>query len=82
MLIIALAYTLITILGAAGESIGYDRLLKVNTVKTRTHSLMRQGLYYYDFFNNFTSEEQQTLLHAFQTLLQNQQIWVNVFFVV
>lgn len=82
MLIVALAYTLITLLGAAGESIGFDRLLKVNTVKTRTHSLIRQGLFYYDFFNNFKSEEQQKLLSAFQTLLQNQKIWEDVFFAI
>lgn len=82
MLIVALAYTLITILGAAGESIGFDRLLKVNTVKTRTHSLIRQGLFYYDFFNNFKSEEQQKLLSAFQLLLQNQKIWEDVFFAI
>ena len=40
LLIVALAYTLLTLLGAAGEKIGFDRLLKVNTVKTRTHSLI------------------------------------------
>jgi len=82
LLIVALAYTLITILGAAGESIGFDRLLKVNTVKTRTHSLIRQGLFYYDFFNNFKSEEQQKLLDAFQAILLNQRIWEDVFFAV
>jgi hypothetical protein len=30
-------------LGAAGEALGMDRLLKSNTAKTRTHSLFRQG---------------------------------------
>ena len=38
-LISAIVIALLTILGAAGESIGLDRKLKVNTVKTRTHSL-------------------------------------------
>jgi len=47
LLIVALAYVLLTLLGAAGESIGFDKFLKVNTVKTRTHSLIRQGMFYY-----------------------------------
>ena len=39
----ALSIALLTMLGAAGESLGYDRWLKANTVKRRTHSLFRQG---------------------------------------
>jgi hypothetical protein len=31
------------LLGAAGEALGYDRHLKSNTSKKRTHSLFRQG---------------------------------------
>ena len=30
------------------ESLGYDRWLKANTVKRRTHSLFRQGLMLYE----------------------------------
>ena len=43
LLICAMAMTLLTVLGAAGESLGMDRMLKANTVKKRTHSLFRQG---------------------------------------
>jgi hypothetical protein len=39
----ALGHAFITLLGAPAESIGYDRLMKANTVKTRTHSLFRQA---------------------------------------
>ncbi len=39
----ALVVVLLTLLGAAGEALGYDRLLKSNTAKRRTHSLFRQG---------------------------------------
>src|SRR5438128_306399 len=39
----ACAIALLTLLGAAGEALGYDRHLKSNTSKTRTHSLFRQG---------------------------------------
>ncbi len=44
LLINAFAIALLTMLGAAGEALGMDRLLKSNTSKTRTHSLFR-GLY-------------------------------------
>jgi len=39
----AFAVALLTLLGAAGEALGYDRHLKSNTAKRRTHSLFRQG---------------------------------------
>ena len=41
LLINAFAMVLLTLLGAAGESLGMDRLLKSNTSKIRTHSLFR-----------------------------------------
>ena len=44
--ILAAAATLLTLLGAAGERLGLDRLLRANTVKRRTHSLFRQGREY------------------------------------
>ena len=42
-LINAFAVVLLTLLGAAGEQLGYDRHLKTNTTKRRTHSLFRRG---------------------------------------
>ena len=48
LLINAFAMVLLTLLGAAGESLGMDRLLKSNTSKIRTHSLFRQGCMLYD----------------------------------
>jgi hypothetical protein len=48
LLLNAFAVVLLTLLGAAGESLGMDRHLKSNTVKTRTHSLFRQGCMLYD----------------------------------
>lgn len=45
-LVIAIATVLLTLLGHAGEQLGLDRLLRANTVKTRTHSLFRQGREY------------------------------------
>ena len=42
----AIATVLLTFVGEAGERIGYDRKLKANTTKRRTHSLYRQGREY------------------------------------
>ena len=40
---VSFAVVLLTLLGAAGEALGYDRMLKTNTVKRRVHSLFRAG---------------------------------------
>jgi len=42
-LISAMAIIFLTLLGAACEKSGYDRYLKANTEKRRTHSLLNQG---------------------------------------
>lgn len=79
MLIVALSYVLLVMLGQAGERLGMDKKLKVNTVKTRTHSLFRQGQFYYEFFENFTWQEQQSLLLEFGNLLTQHGFWCNFF---
>ena len=53
LLFSALAIAVLSVLGAAGERIGYDRWLKANTVKRRTHSLFRQGLMLYHHLPQF-----------------------------
>lgn len=78
MLILALSYTLLVILGEAGEQIGFDEKLKVNTVKTRTHSLFRQGQFYYEFFFRFTQKEQNSLIEKFSELLRQHDFWCDV----
>lgn len=75
MLILALSYTLLTLLGEAGEKLGFDKKLKVNTVKTRTHSLFRQGQFYYKFFFRFTQKEQEVLMNKFQEILTQLDFW-------
>jgi Transposase DDE domain len=79
MLILALSYLLLILLGQAGESIGLDRKLKVNTVKTRTHSLFRQGQFYYKFFYRFTQEEQNNLMLHFDNLLRQHRFCTQIF---
>ena len=79
LFISAIAITLLTLLGAAGEGIGFDKKLKVNTVKTRTHSLLNQGIFYYKCFNNFKVDEQEKILTAFNVLLAGLPIWTDLF---
>jgi hypothetical protein len=55
--------------------LGFDKKLKVNTVKTRTHSLFRQGQFYYKFFFRFTQEEQDLLMDSFQESLIHHDFW-------
>lgn len=46
LLVNAIATVLLTVLGAVGEKLGYDRQLRANTARKRTHSLFRQGKEY------------------------------------
>lgn len=46
LLLAALAQMILTMVGAAGEKLGLDRDLRVNTAQKRTHSLFRQGREY------------------------------------
>jgi hypothetical protein len=56
---------LLTLLGAAGESLGMDRLLKSNTAKTRTHSLFRQGCMLYEFIRTMPDIRLSPLMGRF-----------------
>lgn len=71
----AIANILLTILGAAGEDLGYDRMLKSNTVKKRTHSLFRQGVLYFDKLPNMRPERKWPLLNRFAELLSMHQLF-------
>lgn len=74
-LLSAFATVLLTLLGAAGESVGYDRTLKANTVKTRTHSLFRQGWMIYTLLPNMPDKWLALILPKFSVLLREQQAW-------
>ena len=47
LMVAALAQLLLTLIGAAGEELSLDLLLRVNTESRRTHSLFRQGREYF-----------------------------------
>lgn len=70
--ILAAAATLLTLLGAAGEGLGLDRLLRANTVKRRTHSLFRQGREYLRMLFAGGWPLLGKLLRDFQRLLRRQ----------
>lgn len=61
----AFAIVLLTLLGAAGESLGMDRHLKANTSKRRTHSLFRQGCLLYDLIPNMPEARLRPLIDRF-----------------
>ena len=65
LLVSAFATTLLTLLGAAGESLGMDRLLKSNTSKTRTHSLFRQGCMLYELIPTMPQHRLVPLMEKF-----------------
>ena len=54
---------LLTLLGAAGEALGFDRMLKSNTTTRRTHSLLRQGIMLYQLIPTMPEHRLLPLVH-------------------
>jgi hypothetical protein len=75
----ALAIALLTILGAAGEALGYDRILKSNTTKRRTHSLFRQGCMLYDLIPTMPDKRLLPLIEKFAAMLAEVPVFANTF---
>jgi hypothetical protein len=79
LLLSALAVVLLTLLGAAGESLGLDRLLKSNTSKRRTHSLFRQGCLLYDLIPNMPEHRLRPLIVKYTELLSQNNTFTETF---
>ncbi|RKH86919.1 IS4 family transposase [Corallococcus sp. AB045] len=79
LLISALAQVLLTLLGAAGEALGYDKHLKVNTVKRRTHSLFTQGTYYFMAMPRMSDERLRPLVERFAQLVREHAVFREAF---
>jgi len=79
LLLAAIAQVLMTLLGAAAEEAGLDRYHKVNTVKRRTHSLFRQGLYWYGAIPNMRREWLVPLMTAFDRILRQHAVFTEIF---
>jgi hypothetical protein len=78
----AFAIMLLTLLGAAGEALGYDRYLKSNTTKRRTHSLFRQGCMLYDLIPNMPEARLLPLIERFTAMLAELPVFADTFGVV
>jgi len=75
----ALAIALLTLLGAAGEALGYDRYLKSNTTKRRTHSLFRQGCMLYELIPTMPEMRLLPLIERFAAMLAEVPVFADTF---
>jgi hypothetical protein len=75
----AFAVVLLSLLGAAGEALGYDRHLTANTVKYRTHSLFRQGCMHYELIPTMPEERLRPLMQRFGEMLLEHRTFAEVF---
>lgn len=82
LLLAAIAQALLTLLGAASEEAGLDAYLRANTVKRRTHSLFRQGAYWYGALPRMREDWLRPLLEAFDRIVKQHQIFVQAFSVI
>ena len=71
LFIAAIAQVLLTLIGASGEQLGLDARLRVNTVKRRTHSLLRQGREYLRGLIDSVAHALQKRFHALFASLLN-----------
>ena len=78
----ALAIMLLTVLGAAGEALGYDRMLRSNTAKRRTHSLFRQGSMLYELMPNMPEERLLPPIEKFVAMLAEVPVFAETFGIV
>lgn len=75
----AVASTLLTMLGAAGEAIGLDRGMKVNTSKKRTHSLLSQGSYYFACIPTMPESDLTNLMQKYREIMLEHEVFSGIF---
>jgi hypothetical protein len=79
LLLAAIAQALLTLLGAAGEECGLDRLMKTNTVKKRTMSLLNQGINLYAAIPMMGDEKLTLLMNTYDAVVRRHEIFRSVF---
>ena len=79
LLLGAMAQALLTLLGAAGERAGLDRMLKANTVKRRTQSLFRQGCYCYGAIPAMPEDRLRLLMNAYAEVVAEHAVFAELF---
>jgi hypothetical protein len=75
----AFAILPLTLLGAAGESVGMDRHLRTGTTKRRVHSLFRQGCPRYELIPNIPEFRLRLLIERHQQLLNQNAAFAQAF---
>ncbi len=79
LLVAALAQALLTLLGAAGEASGMDRLMKTNTSKKRQLSLLNQGINLYAAIPMMGEDRLAPLMTAYDAEVRRHEIFRSVF---
>ncbi len=82
LLLAAVAQALLTLLGAAGEACGLDRLMKTNTSKKRTMSLLNQGINLYAAIPMMGEDRLAPLMAAYDAGVRRHAIFRSVFGVI
>jgi hypothetical protein len=68
----AFAILRLTVLGAAGESLGMDRQLRTSTTRRRVHSLFRQGYLLYEVVPNLPEDRLPPLIDKYTELREKK----------
>ena len=71
----ALAIVLLTLLGKAGDSVGLERTIKVNTSKSRTYSFFRLGVIYYQLLPKMKEANAILLMEKFVYYLKQHRLY-------
>jgi hypothetical protein len=79
LLLNAFAILLLTLLGAAGESLGMDRQLRTSTAKRRVHSLFRQGCLLYELLPNMPEARLRPLVERYEEILRQNVTFAGAF---
>lgn len=66
---------LLTLLGKAGDSVGLERTIKVNTSKTQTYSFFRQGVIYYQLLPKMKEANASLLMGKFTYYLRQHRLY-------
>jgi hypothetical protein len=78
LLLGALAQALLTLLGAAGEKIGWDRTFRTGKSTKRPLSLFKQGQFWFSALGMWSSERVKPLQEAYDQVLRDHAISLEI----
>lgn len=76
LFLFAMAHALLTLLGAASEASGLDKMLKSSTREDRTHSLFWQGNFWYRQLAIMRDDWFESLMSAFDRIVREHDVLV------